>query len=98
MVIKDHINLPGLAGHHPLIGPNIDQFGPRFFSTTDMYLQEYRDIAKTVSRSTELSCAVHEGVYVMQPGPSYETVAELKMMELFGADTVGNTHSNNGAE
>jgi len=89
MVIKDHINLPGLTGQHPLIGPNNDQFGPRFFSTTDMYLQEYRDIAKTVSRSLELSCEVHEGVYVMQTGPSYETVAELKMMELLGADTVG---------
>ena len=96
MVIKDHINLPGFAGQHPLVGPNNEQFGPRFFSTTDMYLQEYRDIAKTVSQSTELSCIVREGVYVMAPGPNYETVAELKMLELLGADTVGNINSNEG--
>ena len=89
MVLKDHINLPGLACQNPLRGPNNERFGPRFFSTSDLYSKQYRDIAGKVGRSIKLDCEVHEGVYVMVGGPNYETVAEVKMLKLLGVDSVG---------
>jgi len=89
MVLKDHINLPGLACQHPLRGPNDERFGPRFFPTNDLYCKQYRDLAKQVARSLNLSGIVRQGVYAMLGGPNYETVAELKMLRDLKVDTVG---------
>merc|ERR1711997_382436 len=86
MMIKDHINLPGFACQHPLRGPNDQRFGPRFFPTNDLYNKKFRDIGKQVARSLNLDGIVREGVYTMVGGPSYETVAELKMLRELGND------------
>ncbi|MBV8087713.1 MAG: purine-nucleoside phosphorylase, partial [Chloroflexi bacterium] len=69
MLIADHIFLPGMAGLNPLGGPNDHALGPRFPDMTDAYDVELRAVAR------EVGPEVHEGVYVMVAGPSYETPA-----------------------
>lgn len=88
MVMRDHINMPGLAGHNPLTGPNEERFGPRFPPLADAYDATLRGLAHAMaSEVSELT--LHEGVYVMVGGPNYETRAELKFLRLIGADAVG---------
>lgn len=88
MVMRDHINMPGLAGHNPLIGPNDERFGSRFPPLADAYDATLRELAHAAaSEVSELT--FHEGVYVMVSGPNYETRAELKFLRLIGADAVG---------
>lgn len=87
MLIRDHIFLPGMAGLHPLIGPNDDRIGPRFPPLADAYDQRLRQTAKAVAE--RLQIPLHEGVYVMVTGPSFETGAELAMLRAWGADAVG---------
>jgi purine-nucleoside phosphorylase len=87
MVIADHIFLPGLAGHQPLRGPNDDRLGPRFPAMTGAYDPALRAAALAAPRTTGIR--VHEGIYAMVSGPSYETSAELRLLRLAGADAVG---------
>ncbi|XP_039662021.1 purine nucleoside phosphorylase-like [Perca fluviatilis] len=54
MIIKDHINLPGFAGQHPLCGPNDERFGIRFPCMSDAYSKDLRRLAVEVG--SELSC------------------------------------------
>ena len=61
--------------------------GPRFPALTDAYDPELADLARAAARRTGLR--LHEGVYVMLAGPSYETRAELRMLRGLGADAVG---------
>lgn len=83
MIIKDHINhLP-----NPLVGPNLEEFGPRFPDMTRPYDLEL--IGKAKSLSAELGISLKEGVYFAGTGPSYETPAEYKYFRLIGADAVG---------
>ncbi len=84
MLITDHINFLGL---NPLVGPNDDAFGPRFFSVTDAWDPTHRAKIKTVAR--ESSITLHEGVYVAFRGPSFETPAEIRMAQGWGGDAVG---------
>lgn len=88
MLISDHINLPGLAGAHPLIGPNEERFGERFPPLAKAYDTQLRALARSVA-SAWPEMTLHEGVYVMVSGPSYETGAELHFLRLIGADAVG---------
>ena len=87
MLIRDHIYLPGMAGLHPLVGPNDDWVGPRFPAMAGAYDQELRLLARATAQ--RLNVTLHEGVYVMVSGPSYETGAELAMLRMWGADAVG---------
>uniref|UniRef100_UPI00358EC605 purine nucleoside phosphorylase n=1 Tax=Myxine glutinosa TaxID=7769 RepID=UPI00358EC605 len=89
MLMKDHIFLPGLAAHGPLVGPNDERFGPRFPSTSDAYDQELRAIARAVAKELKLGQRLREGVYVMEGGPAFESVAECRMLKLMGGDAVG---------
>ncbi|GAB6022965.1 hypothetical protein CHUAL_007055 [Chamberlinius hualienensis] len=89
MIIKDHINLPGFAGDSPLRGRNDERWGPRFPSMSNLFDTELRKLAKTVAENLELSHVFREGIYVMVGGPSYETIAELRLLKLVGADAVG---------
>lgn len=87
MLIKDHLNLPGIAGQNPLRGPNDDSFGPRFPDMTQVYDPALRRLAQATA--TQLGFSLQEGVYAFVAGPSYETPAELRLLQLVGADAVG---------
>jgi len=87
MVISDHINLVGIAGHNPLFGPNDPDLGPRFPDMSSAYDPEYRRHALLVAR--ERNIPIHEGVYAMVGGPSFETPAEIRFLRMIGADAVG---------
>lgn len=84
MLIRDHINL---FPDHPLRGPNDDRIGVRFPDMTRAYPKELRALAREVARELDLQLA--EGVYAGSGGPSYETPAEIKMLEVLGADATG---------
>lgn len=84
MIIKDHIKLTGAS---PLCGPNIDEFGPRFFDITDMYTKSLRDLAKSCAES--LGQTLREGNYFFYTGPQFETPAEIRATRVLGADAVG---------
>ncbi|XP_076442495.1 purine nucleoside phosphorylase-like [Babylonia areolata] len=89
MIIKDHIDLPGLTGECVLIGKNDERFGPRFPATVDTYDKGLRDLAKQVVTELGYGSIAREGVYVMIGGPTFETVAESRLLKLLGADAVG---------
>lgn len=87
MLITDHINLPGMAGLGPLIGPNDDALGPRFLDVRGSYDAGLRDLARRVAH--EQGITLREGVYVMNAGPCFETPAEIAFMIGIGASAVG---------
>ncbi len=87
MLITDHINLPGMTGQNPLMGPNDELFGPRFPSMTRAYDREL--IQRTCDLTQNGVPAVRTGVYIGLSGPTYETPAEIRMMRTLGADAVG---------
>jgi purine-nucleoside phosphorylase len=84
MLITDHINL---SGDNPLLGPNLDRFGPRFPPLTDAYDPGLRRAALEAGARTGVT--LREGVYIMLSGPSYETRAEMRMLRSLGGDAVG---------
>jgi purine-nucleoside phosphorylase len=87
MLLKDHINLPGMNGQSPLMGPNDDSLGPRFLGLTRAYDPELRRLARQVATEQELP--LHEGVYTGLSGPTFETPAEVRMLRIWGTDAVG---------
>jgi len=84
VLIDDHINF---LGDSPLIGPNADDFGPRFPDMSEPYDIELQSLAK--SAALDLGIGLHRGVYVAVPGPQLETRAEYRMLRTLGADIVG---------
>ena len=84
MIITDQINF---SGDNPLIGRNLDEFGPRFPDLSNAYTKDLIDNAKEVAR--KLNIDIKTGVYMMFSGPTYETPAEVKMSRILGADAVG---------
>ena len=84
MLISDHINF---SGSNPLIGANLDAFGPRFPDMSDLYTASLRKAIR--EKAAEAGIALREGVYAMYSGPNYETPAEIRMFRILGADTVG---------
>ncbi|MBR1698596.1 MAG: purine-nucleoside phosphorylase [Bacteroidales bacterium] len=83
MLIRDHINLLP----NPLIGPNLEEFGPRFPDMTRPYDPALLRLAEEVAR--EENIPLHKGVYLACSGPSYETPAEYRYFRIIGADAVG---------
>ncbi len=84
MLIEDHINFqPG----NPLIGPNDDDFGPRFFPVDNAYDRDAREVMQRIA--SEENIALTEGVYIAVSGPNYETAAEIRAFQRLGADAVG---------
>ena len=73
MAITDHINM---TGQNPLIGENLDDFGPRFPDMSKAYTPEYRETAHKVA--DKLGIKLHDGVYIGVTGPTYETPAEIQ--------------------
>lgn len=84
VLIKDHINL---MPEHPLRGQNDERFGPRFVNMSEPYSKAMTAKAKAIA-STE-GITVHDGVYLGLQGPTFETLAEYKMVKILGADCVG---------
>ncbi len=84
MVINDHISL---FAHNPLLGPNVEELGPRFPDMSEPYSKHLVARAKAVAN--ELGISLHEGVYAGVTGPTFETRAEYKMLHILGADAVG---------
>lgn len=84
MVITDHINM---FGTNPLIGPNMDEFGPRFPDMSQTYSQRLVSKALEIGKAENLD--LRTGVYVGTSGPTFETPAEYKMFRALGADAVG---------
>ncbi|KAG5841723.1 purine nucleoside phosphorylase-like [Anguilla anguilla] len=89
MIIKDHINMPGFAGNNPLAGPNDERFGVRFPCMSDAYDRELQQLAQDVGAELGYSDFMREGVYCVLGGPSFETIAECRMLHKLGADAVG---------
>lgn len=87
MLINDHLNLPGMAGHNPLRGPNDDLVGSRFPDMTEAYSPKLRLLAHEVSE--EAGFVLQEGIYAFIAGPNYETPAEVRFLQTTGADAVG---------
>lgn len=84
VALTDHINMmPGT----PMVGPNDDRFGERFFSLANAYDADYRALLQEVA--VQQGFPLHEGVFVSYPGPNFETAAEIRMMQLIGGDVVG---------
>jgi purine-nucleoside phosphorylase len=83
MLIADHVNL---MFRNPLIGPALEG-EERFPDMSDPYDRELRQLARDVARERRI--ALDEGVYVGLLGPSYETPAEIRMLQRFGVDAVG---------
>lgn len=87
MLIEDHINLPGMVGANPLMGPNDESIGERFVGVAQAYDRKLRRVAKEIAEQNDIP--LHSGVYCAVSGPSFETPAEIRMMRTIGADTVG---------
>lgn len=83
MIIKDHINLMP----NPLIGKNLDTFGPRFSDMTRPY--DLKLIRKFEEVADSLKISLKKGVYLAGTGPSYETPSEYNFFRMIGADAVG---------
>jgi xanthosine phosphorylase len=84
VLINDHINF---QFRNPLIGPNDDEFGPRFFAMDDVYDKDLRH--KFHATAKQLDIATHEGVYMSVLGPNFETPAEIRAFRTLGADVIG---------
>ena len=87
MLITDHLNLLGMMGQNPLMGPNYDEIGPRFPDMSQIYDRQLADVARAVAKRENL--ALREGVYAGLSGPSFEGPADLRFLRLAGADAVG---------
>ncbi|MDI1305145.1 MAG: purine-nucleoside phosphorylase [bacterium] len=84
VMITDHINM---TPEHPLRGKNEERFGPRFVNMSEPYSRKM--IAKATELAQELNIEVHEGIYLGLQGPTFETLAEYRMVKILGADCVG---------
>lgn len=84
MMLTDHI-ATGVPS--PLIGPNLDELGPRFPDMSEVYSHRIRDVIRNAASECEID--LKEGVYVQLTGPNYETPAEVRMCKIWGGDAVG---------
>lgn len=87
MLIVDHINLIGMGGLSPLRGPNLDVFGERFPDMSQPYDRDLCDLARGAAKKSGIR--LHEGVYTILAGPSFESPAELRYLKGIGTDAVG---------
>lgn len=80
MLLSDHLNLTGCS---PLTGPHVADFGPRFPDQSHVYAERLRTLLQ------QCGSRLRPGVYAGLLGPSYETPAEVRMLQALGADAVG---------
>ena len=84
MAINDHINW---SGFNPLIGPNAEEYGPRFHDMSDAYHKFYRD--QLIQVAKKIDQKIYEGIYCMYSGPNFETPAEINALKVIGGNAVG---------
>jgi purine-nucleoside phosphorylase len=84
VIIKDHINM---TPEHPLRGKNDERFGPRFVNMSEPYSRKM--VAKSKEIALDLNIEVFDGIYYGLQGPTFETLAEYRMVKILGADCVG---------
>jgi len=84
MIIEDHINL---IGDNPLIGQNLDEFGPRFPDMSEPWSRELIGLAEQIAKDNDIK--YQRGIFVVVCGPNLETRAEYKFLHVIGADCVG---------
>jgi xanthosine phosphorylase len=84
VALTDNINF---MPESPLVGPNDERFGPRFFSLANAYDKDLRTQLHQVAGT--LGIDVAEGVFASYTGPNFETPAEIRMMQTLGCDVVG---------
>ena len=84
VILKDHINM---MPEHPLRGKNDERFGPRFVNMSEPYSTKMISKAKELAQN--LNIIVQDGIYLGLQGPTFETLAEYKMVKILGADCVG---------
>ncbi|OXV05073.1 hypothetical protein Egran_07159 [Elaphomyces granulatus] len=84
MLIKDHISFFQV---NPLLGKNIEAFGPRFPDMSEPYKKDLIEKAKAIATANNIQ--LKEGVYVGVTGPTFETRAEYKLLNIIGGDAVG---------
>lgn len=84
MMLTDHISafIPS-----PLLGPNLQNLGPRFADMSEVYDKSLRTLLRKTA--DELGIPLQEGVYTQLTGPAYETPAEIRMLQRLGSDAVG---------
>jgi purine-nucleoside phosphorylase len=87
MVLSDHLNIMGMAGQSPLVGPDEPELGVRFLDMLGAYDADLRALAHRVAEQHGFS--LREGVYAMVGGPAFETMAEIRFLQRGGADAVG---------
>ncbi len=87
MLITDNLNLMGMTGMNPLLGPNLDELGPRFPDMSQAYDRKLMDIARKAA--LQANVALREGIYCGLSGPSFEGPADLRFLRMIGADAVG---------
>ncbi|HEX8576101.1 MAG TPA: purine-nucleoside phosphorylase [Flavobacterium sp.] len=84
VVLKDHINM---MPEHPLRGTNDERFGPRFVNMSEPFSKKMMAKAKAIA--ADLNIKVQDGIYMGLQGPTFETLAEYRMVKTLGADCVG---------
>lgn len=84
VILKDQINM---LPEHPLRGINDERFGPRFVNMSEPYSQKMIAQAKDIAEKFNIE--VFDGIYLGLQGPTFETLAEYKMVKILGADCVG---------
>jgi len=87
MALTDHLNMMGMAGQSPLVGPDEPELGVRFLDMLGAYDADLRALAHQAARDKGFS--LREGVYAMVGGPAYESMAEIRFLQRAGADAVG---------
>jgi purine-nucleoside phosphorylase len=84
MLITDHISI---FAPNPLVGPNLDEFGPRFPDMSNVYKKDLQDVIRQVARENNID--LKEGVYAQLTGPSFESPAEIRLLAKLGVSAVG---------
>jgi purine-nucleoside phosphorylase len=87
MALTDHLNIMGMAGQSPLVGPDEPELGVRFLDMLSAYDADLRALAIQVAEHNGFT--LREGVYAMVGGPAFETMAEIRFLQRAGADAVG---------
>ena len=87
MLITDNLNLIAMMGANPLMGPNIDELGPRFPDMSQAYDRKLMDLARQVAANENIP--LREGIYCALSGPSFEGPADLRFLRAVGTDAVG---------